>query len=72
HIKIKCSPFKKEFTYQRRETIGNNFNEISEDNIVMSTFPIWFKLKYSFNSGKKVNRINRDNDFKEEKVKKGF
>lgn len=65
-------PFKKEFTYQRRETIGNNFNEISEDNIVMSTFPIWFKLKYSFNSGKKVNRINRDNDFKEEKVKKGF
>lgn len=65
-------PFKKEFTYQRRETAGNNFNEISEDNIIMSTFPIWFKLKYSFNSGKKVNRIKRDNDFKEYKVKKGF
>jgi hypothetical protein len=65
-------PFKQEFTYQRRKTAGNNFNETSEDNIIMSTFPIWFKLKYSFNSGKKVNRIKHVNDFKEPEKKKGF
>ncbi len=65
-------PLKKEFTYQRNETTGNGFSETSEDNIRMSAFPIWFKLKYSFASGKKVIRIKRTNDFKDNKEKKGF
>ncbi len=65
-------PFKKEFTYQRYDSKGYNFKETSEENIKMSALPIWFKLKYSFASGKKVNPINRTNNFKENKVKKGF
>jgi hypothetical protein len=65
-------PFKKKFTNNSYETIGNNFTETDESNIVMSAIPIWFKLKYTFASGKKVNRINRTDDFKENKLKKGF
>lgn len=65
-------PFKRRFTYQGYESGTFNFNEYSEDNIKMSAFPILFKMKYSFSSGKKVNRIERDSDFKEDKVRKGF
>jgi hypothetical protein len=65
-------PFKKQFTYQGYESNASGFSEYSKDNIKMSAFPIWFKMKYSFASGKKVKRINRGTEFKENKVKKGF
>lgn len=65
-------PFKKESTYHGRESGAVDFREYTEDNIKMSAFPFWFKLKYSFASGKRVRRINRDIDLKENKVKKGF
>jgi len=65
-------PLKRSFTYQGYESANSNFNVYSEDNIKMSVFPLWFKIKYSFASGKKLNRINRTSDFKEKKIKKGF
>lgn len=65
-------PLKRSFTYQGYESANSNFNVYSEDNIKMSVFPLWFKIKYSFASGKKVKRINRTSDFNEKKIKKGF
>lgn len=65
-------PFKRQFTYQGQESRAVDFREYTENNIKMSAFPFWFKLKYSFASGKKVRRINRAIDLKENKIKKGF
>lgn len=65
-------PLKRSFTYQGYESVNSDFNAYSEDKIKMSAFPVWFKIKYSFASGKKVNRINRTSDFKETRIKKGF
>jgi len=65
-------PLKRSFTYQGYESANSNFNVYSEDNIKMSVFPLWFKIKYSFASGKKVNRIKRSSDFNENRIKKGF
>jgi outer membrane receptor protein involved in Fe transport len=65
-------PFKKSFTYQGHESENHDFNVYSKDKIKMSAFPVWLKIKYSFTSGKKVNRISRRSEFKENKIKKGF
>lgn len=65
-------PFKKTFTYQSYDISGQNFNQCTEDNIQLSVFPVWFKLSYSFASGKKAKRIERDNSFEENRAKKGF
>ena len=65
-------PFKKEFTYRGYQLQGSGFNEYSEDNIHASLLPVWLKFKYSFSSGKKVDRIKRSDDFKEARSDKGF
>ncbi|MFO7789075.1 MAG: TonB-dependent receptor [Bacteroidales bacterium] len=65
-------PFQKEFTYQSTEISGRNFSQTTEDNIQMSLFPVWFKINYSFSSGKKAKRIERDNSFEENRPRKGF
>ncbi len=65
-------PFQKEFTYQGHEITRLNFEEYAEDNIQMSDFPFWFKIKYTFKSGKKTNRIDRPDEFKNKRIKKGF
>ncbi|MBE9481771.1 MAG: TonB-dependent receptor [Bacteroidetes bacterium] len=65
-------PFAKSFTYQGAETEGVDFYSHSEGNINMSFFPIWFKIKYQFNSGKMGNKINRTKEIIEDMPKKGF
>jgi len=65
-------PFSREFTYRGHERSSYGFHEYSEDNIQMSVFPIWLKLKYTLASGSKVKRINRSNDIKETKRSNGF
>lgn len=65
-------PCKRTFTYQGYDISGMNFSQTTEDNIQMSVFPVWFKLSYTFASGKKTRRIDRDNSFKENRPKKGF
>jgi hypothetical protein len=65
-------PFSREFTFQGYETRGSGFSEYSEDNIQLSLIPVWLKFKYSFSSGKKVDRMNRTGDFTENTKKKGL
>lgn len=65
-------PFMRSFTYQGYDIAAEEFTVVSEDNIQMSVFPVWIKLKYSFASGKKVRRLERDDMFEEHRVKKGF
>jgi hypothetical protein len=65
-------PLKRSFTYQGYESMNSNFNVNVDDNIRMSVFPVWLKIKYSFASGKKVDRINRENAVNEKRIKKGF
>lgn len=65
-------PFKKEFTYQGTEITDQNFRQTTRDNIQMSLFPVWFKISYSFSSGKKAKRIERENSFEEKRPQKGF
>lgn len=65
-------PLKREFTYQAYEVYGRDFSQTTQDNIQMSMFPIWLKLNYTFASGKKTKRIERENSFNENRPKKGF
>lgn len=65
-------PFMRSFTYQGYDLSGRHFTETSEDNILMSAVPVWIRLKYSFASGERTRRLERDKVFKEERVKKGF
>lgn len=65
-------PLKKSFKYQGYNISAQNFSQTTRDNIQMSLFPVWFKLSYSFASGLKARRIERDNSFEEQRPKKGF
>lgn len=65
-------PFKKSFTYRGYNTPGHNFSQTTRDNIQTSAFPVWFKINYSFASGQKTKRIERNNTFEENVPKKGF
>ncbi|MCF8360162.1 MAG: TonB-dependent receptor [Prolixibacteraceae bacterium] len=65
-------PFKKEFTYQGYDISGRNFRQSTEENIQMSLFPVWFKLSYSFASGKKAKQFESENSFEENRPQKGF
>ena len=69
---VSAIPFSKSFTYQGNEIEAENFYSHSEGKIKMSAFPIWFKFKYQFSSGKKGNRINRTKERIENMPKKGF
>lgn len=65
-------PFSKTFTYRGYEISGRNFRQSTEDNIQISVFPVWFKLNYTFASGKKTQGFERKNSFKENIPEKGF
>lgn len=69
---VSALPFSKSFTYQGNEIKAENFYSHSEGKIKMSAFPIWFKLKYQFSSGKKRNKINRTKEKIQDMPKKGF
>jgi hypothetical protein len=65
-------PFMGEFTYQGYNTEGFQFSEYAEDNLQLSLIPVWLKFTYNFSSGKKVDRIISDRDFKDPNLKEGF
>lgn len=65
-------PFSKSFTYQGSEIKGENFYSHSEGNVKLSAFPVWLKFTYQFNSGKKVNKIDRVKEDIDNMPKKGF
>jgi len=65
-------PFSREFTFQGHEIRGAGFTEYAEDNIQLSLIPVWLKIKYSFSSGKKVGRYQRQGDFTEQTKRKGL
>ncbi len=69
---VSAIPFSKSFTYQGNEIEAKDFYSHSEGKIIMSAFPIWFKFKYQFSSGKKGNRINRTKEKIQNMPKKGF
>jgi outer membrane cobalamin receptor len=65
-------PFSKSFTYHGMEIKGENFYNHSEGNVKVSVLPLWLKLTYQFNSGKKVNKIDRVKEEVDKMPKKGF
>lgn len=65
-------PFMRTFTYRGYEISGRDFSQSIEENINMSVFPLWFKLNYTFASGKKTQRIAHDHSIEEPRIKKGF
>lgn len=65
-------PFSKAFTYQRIDIDGQNFSQSRSDRIQTSVFPVWFKLNYSFASGKDAKRIRRNKEFTESLPREGF
>jgi hypothetical protein len=65
-------PFSKEFTYRGYETMMADYREYSEDNLQLSLFPVWIKIKYTFSTGRKTKHIERSNDFTEASIKKGL
>ncbi len=69
---VSALPFSKSFTYQGNEIEAEDFYSHSEGKIKMSAFPIWFKFKYQFSSGKKRNKINRTKEKIGDMPKKGF
>ena len=72
-VGVTCAlPFIKKFTYEGSEIRGEDFYSHSEGNIRLSAIPMWFKLTYQFNSGKKVNREHSSDEGVEVKQKKGF
>jgi hypothetical protein len=65
-------PFSKRFTYYGEEIRSNSFYYHSERNIRFSAIPFWFKLDFRFNSGKKINKIDRTKEEVDNKRKNGF
>jgi hypothetical protein len=64
--------FRRTFAYHGTEVEGVNFYSHSEGNIQLSGFPVWFNFRYQFNSGKKINKIDRVKENIDNKQKKGF
>ena len=64
--------FTRSFTYQGTEIKGGEFFSHSEGNVKMPLFPLWFSLKYEFNSGRKLNKIDRTREDIDKMPKKGF
>ncbi|MBI9055931.1 MAG: TonB-dependent receptor [Bacteroidales bacterium] len=65
-------PFTNSLSYFENDFRSPDFNLNQKENITFSSFPLWFKLSYSFNSGKKIKRNKVQNDIQEVKNKKGF
>ncbi len=56
---VTCAiPFKRTFNNEGYESSNPDFSRNFHEDLIMSTLPIWFKVKYSFASGKKVKRTN--------------
>jgi outer membrane receptor protein involved in Fe transport len=65
-------PFNRAFTYYGKEIENNDFSSQWEGTIQTSGFPLWVKLSYRFNSGKRISKIRRNTEKVEQIPKKGF
>jgi outer membrane cobalamin receptor len=65
-------PLIKKFTYQGTEIKGENYYCHSEGNLRLSAFPLWIKLGYQFNPGKKASKMTEARETEEVRRKKGF
>lgn len=65
-------PFFRSFTYLGYEINGSGFRSRTESNIRLSRIPLWITFRYQFNSGKKINSIDRDKEEISNKPVKGF
>lgn len=65
-------PFLRSFIYTGSETEGSGFYNRNEGTIRLSRIPLWFTLKYQFNSGNKVKRIDRTKEEISNMPSRGF
>jgi outer membrane cobalamin receptor len=65
-------PLQRSFTYHGTRLDGKDIYRHTEGNIMMSAVPLWIKVSYQFNSGKRVNGVKRDIENFEAKPKIGF
>ncbi len=65
-------PLQQNFTYHGTRLEGTDLNRHAEGNIILSALPVWIKVSYQFNSGKRVNAIKREIEHFEGKPKIGF
>lgn len=65
-------PFAKSFVYKGSDIEGSNFSGHYQGNVKMSAIPVWFKISYQFNSGKKRDKMNHTKDEIDLLPKKGF
>lgn len=70
---VTCAvPFEKKTTYQGYSLMGDGFSENVDDNILTSECPFWFKIKYTFSSGKNRGKIRDSDVFGGKRVREGF
>lgn len=70
---ITCAvPFAEKITYQGHSLMGEGFSENVDKNIMTSECPFWFKMKYTFSSGKSRGEIRASDVFEGKRVREGF
>lgn len=65
-------PLQRSFTYHGTRMNGTDLNRHAEGNILMSAVPVWLKVSYQFDSGKKIQSVKRQIENFEGKPKIGF
>lgn len=65
-------PFTKTFTYNGSEINSMDFHSLYEGQVLMASLPVWFRVGYTFSSGKNKEKINREKEEVENLRKKGF
>lgn len=65
-------PFAGNFTYRGYEVTSNDFQFHTDGNINLPQIPIFFKLRYQFQSGQRRNRIDRPKETIENQPRRGF
>ena len=65
-------PFAGNFTYRGYQTTSNDFQYHTNGNINLPQFPLFFKLRYHFQSGQRRNRIERSTEVIENQPRRGF
>jgi hypothetical protein len=64
--------FTGQLTYTGNEIQSEHLYSYSEGNLQLPALPVWFKVRYQFNKGKKSGQRNRENEDIIEVPKKGF
>lgn len=69
---VAALPFAKTFVYQGSEIEARNFSIGYRGNLKLPVFPIMFRVKYQFHSGKNKTMVNRDKEEVPMRPKSGF